>query len=48
MSPAKIERNLLEKVTQEFIQQTKQRESDSLLTSKNERQAHFEQNYKKK
>lgn len=48
MHKDKIVRNLLEKSAQAFIQSKKENEERSALISRTERQAHYEQNYKKK
>ena len=48
MKKEKIERNILEKVAQDFIETRKGKEDQRMLVSRTERQAHFEQNYKKK
>lgn len=48
MNRKKIERNILEKATQEYLESLKKDDESSLLVSKSERQAHFEKNYKKK
>lgn len=48
MKRDKIVRNVLEKAAHEFEESRKYKEDQRMLTSRTERQAHFEQNYKKK
>lgn len=47
MSDKKIERNLLEKATRDFIQLGEKDLEQQLLTSKADRQALYDKNYKK-
>jgi len=44
----KIRKNLLEKAAADFIQKTKAKEQEDMVSKKTERLAHFEKNYKKK
>lgn len=48
MKREKIERNLLEKEAANFVKKRKEENEQKKLFSLNERQAHFEANYKKK
>jgi len=48
MRRGKIERNILEKAAADFQDQRKHNDEQRLLTSRTQRQAHFEKNYKKK
>lgn len=47
MKESKIERNLLEKASRDFVQISKNVSERALLTSKASRTALFEKNYKK-
>lgn len=48
MKRSKIERNLLEKASAEFLETKKQRDDQRLINSRSTRQAHYEKTYKKK
>lgn len=48
MRRQKIERNVLEKAAAEFMDMRKRNDEHRMLTSRTDRQAHFEKNYKKK
>jgi hypothetical protein len=47
MKDAKIERNLLEKASREFVELSNEMKEKHLLTSKASRQEIFDKNYKK-
>ena len=47
MKDSKIERNLLEKASREFVQLGQHVKEKNMLTSKASRQALFDKNYKK-
>jgi hypothetical protein len=48
MKDKKIERNLLEKSSRDFVALQQRTREQSLLNAKSSRQALFEENYKKK
>lgn len=48
MRKEKIERNVLEKATAEFLELRKRNDETRMLTNRTSRIAHFEKNYKKK
>lgn len=48
MRTDKVVRNLLEKATNNFLDEKRKSEEGSMLVSRNERLSHFEKNYKKK
>jgi len=47
MSEKKIERNLLEKASRDFVELNEVSQENKLLTSRASRQALYEKNYKK-
>jgi hypothetical protein len=48
MKKSKIEKNLLDKAAQEFIEVRNQRVEQRMLVNKSTRLTHFEKNFKKK